>query len=292
MKELAVISGKGGTGKTSISAALIALQEKCVSVDCDVDAANLHLLLNPEVKSKYDFYHGQKFTIKSELCNGCGKCIKLCKFDAISDDFVIDPISCEGCSVCAFFCPRQAITGYDNNCGEVFLGESEHGPAAFSRLDPGEGNSGKLVAKLRDEAKNMASNNGLELIILDGPPGTGCPVISTITGINLMLVVTEPNISALHDLKRVIELSEHFRLKSLVCINRADINPGIRNAIRDYCKTKGIVIAAEINSDPAFLEAQREGQDIIAYNGSLDNSETISEIKKLNETILKEISEY
>ena len=137
----------------------------------------------------------------------------------------------------------------------------------------------------------MASNNGLELIILDGPPGTGCPVISTITGINLILVVTEPNISALHDLKRVIELSEHFRIKSLVCINRADINPEIRTSIKDYCEAKGITIAAEIDSDNAFLEAQREGRDIIAYKGSLDNSDTINEIKKLNETILREISE-
>lgn len=289
MKELAVISGKGGTGKTSISAALIALQEKCVAVDCDVDAANLHLLLNPEVKNRYDFFHGQKFSINREMCSGCGKCVRLCKFDAITNDFVIDPISCEGCSVCAFFCPEQAITGYSNNCGEVYLGEAEKGPAVFSRLHPGEGNSGKLVAKLRDEAKNMASNNGLEMIILDGPPGTGCPVISTITGVNLLLIVTEPNISALHDLKRIIELSEHFRIKSLVCINRADINPDIREAIKDYCKSKDITVAGEIGSDRNFLEAQRQGKDIIAYNGSMEESDTINEIRKLNETVLREI---
>ncbi|MFA5519146.1 MAG: ATP-binding protein [Spirochaetota bacterium] len=289
MKELAIISGKGGTGKTSISAALIALQKDCVSVDCDVDAANLYLLLNPELKSQYDFYHGQKYIINSEKCTSCGKCVKLCKFNAISDDFVIDPIGCEGCSVCAFFCPEQAISGYDNNCGEVYLGEIQKGPVVYARLDPGEGNSGLLVAKLREEAKKMASSNNLDTIILDGPPGIGCPVISTITGVKLVLAVTEPNISALHDLKRVLELADHFRIKALVCINRADINPEITSEIKDFCRKKNITIAGEINSDNAFLHAQRQGKDIITYNGTMENPDTINEIKKLNEIILNEL---
>ncbi len=289
MKELAIISGKGGTGKTSISAALIALQKNCVSVDCDVDAANLYLLLNPKLKNQYDFYHGQKFIINSEKCTSCGKCVKLCKFNAISDDFVIDPIGCEGCSVCAFFCPEQAITGYDNNCGEVYLGEIQKGPVVYARLDPGEGNSGLLVAKLREEAKKMASNNNLDMIILDGPPGIGCPVISTITGVKLILAVTEPNISALHDLKRVLELANHFRIKALVCINRADVNPEITSDIKDFCKKNNITIAGKINSDNAFLQAQRHGKDIITYNETIENSNTINEIKKLNEIILNEL---
>ncbi len=291
MKEIAVISGKGGTGKTSISAALVALQKSCVSADCDVDAANLHLLIDPDIVERYPFYHGKKYRINHDTCSACGKCLELCRFNAISRNLNIDPISCEGCSVCAFFCPEQSIESYDNNCGEFFLGRTKKGPAVFSRLSPGEGNSGKLVAKLREEARRMASVEDIELIILDGPPGTGCPVISTITGVNLLLVVTEPNISALHDLKRVIELSEHFRIKSLVCINRADINPEVKKAIKDYCETKGISVAAELNIDNAFLESQRQAQDIIAYNGSLDNSETVNEIKKLNEAILKEIAE-
>lgn len=281
MKEIAIISGKGGTGKTSITAALTDLEKNCAFVDCDVDASNLHLIKKPEIKEKLPFVQGLEFQINKDLCTGCNKCVKLCRFDAISEDFVIDKISCEKCGVCAFFCPEQAIESKDNECGEIFISETEQGPFIFSKLGIGEGNSGKLVDRIRKDIKNLAEEANVEKIYIDGSPGTGCPVIASITGTQLVVIITEPNLSAMHDLERAVELTAHFRIKTLVCINKADINPDVAGRIKEFCNARNIQVAGEIGYDPDFIEAQKAGKSIISFS----DGPAVQAVKELHKAI-------
>lgn len=266
IKELVIISGKGGTGKTSISGSFAALAEKKVMADCDVDAADLHIIMKHTVLSDESFSTSRKALVNKELCIDCGKCAELCRFDAITEDFNVETLSCEGCGVCAAFCPVDAISMTDHESGRWFVSDSIHGPLVHACLGMAEGNSGKLVALLRKEARIIAEKNGYNLIIVDGSPGTGCPVIASVTGASYLLIVTEPTVSGLHDLKRALELASHFRVRSGVCVNRADINIETASEIEDFCISKGIDFLGNIPYDRDVTNAQIAGKSVVEYS--------------------------
>jgi MinD superfamily P-loop ATPase len=266
MKELTVISGKGGTGKTSLVAAFANLAENKVIVDGDVDAADLHLILRPEVKIREEFKGGRKARINPDLCTACGQCIELCQFQAISRDYVVDEFGCEGCGVCVHFCPVEAIEFPENICGDWFISETRFGPFVHAKLGIAQENSGKLITMIRRQAEKLAEERGLDLILIDGPPGIGCPVIAATTGATAALVVTEPTISGIHDLQRVGDLSKYFQIPAMVCINKFDINPDISKQIEEYSVSKGFTIVGKIPYDPVFTQAMVEEKTIIEYS--------------------------
>ena len=277
MKELVVISGKGGTGKTSIVASFASLAKKAVFADCDVDAADLHLVLEPKIKQKSDFSGGKLATIISQKCNGCGKCQELCRFDAIhlngegnniiDKTFTVDPISCDGCKVCAEFCPVGAIEFNDCINGQWFISDTRFGPMVHAKLGIAEENSGKLVTLIPKEAKRIASEEQKNLIIVDGSPGIGCPVIASITGASLLLIITEPTLSGKHDLGRVADLAASFGIPTLLCINKYDLNPEISDQIAAEADNRGIKLAGKIRYDKAFTKAQIMRATVIEYTG-------------------------
>ena len=225
MKELVILSGKGGTGKTSLTAAFAAVSKKSILCDAYVDAADLHLLMSPEIKQKTDFKGGGIAIIDPDKCTECGQCIELCRFDAISDDFVVDKIDCEGCGVCVDLCPEQAIDFPTQTCGEWYISDTRFGPMVHARLGIAEENSGKLVALVRQEARKFAEEKNIDLILTDGPPGVGCPVIASIGGATALLIVTEPTVSGIHDMTRALELAEFFKVPAMVLVNKYDLNP-------------------------------------------------------------------
>ena len=275
MKELVVISGKGGTGKTSIVASFAALADKVVLADCDVDAADLHLVLDPKVVRRESFSGGKRARVKPGHCTACGKCEELCRFDAIYFDgpgngkvdktFRIDPIACEGCGVCAWFCAENAIEFAAAVNGEWYVSETRHGPMVHAKLGIAEENSGKLVSIVRKEAGTLAEQRGLELVLIDGSPGIGCPVIASITGASLVLIVTEPTLSGLHDLGRVAELTRHFDIPALVCINKWDLNPDVAAEIERQAKQRGMTVAGRVRYDRAVTDAQVRKQAVVEY---------------------------
>jgi MinD superfamily P-loop ATPase len=289
MKEIVVISGKGGTGKTSIVAAFAALANSVVLADCDVDAADLHLILKPQVKQTSDFSGGKLASIVTAKCVGCGRCKDVCNFDAVVLDgpandvadttYRIDPISCEGCSVCVQFCPVNAIEFKDAINGQWFISDTRFGPMVHARLGIAQENSGKLVSLIRKEAKSIASEHQKDLIIADGSPGIGCPVIASITGADLVLVVTEPTISGQHDLGRVVQLTEHFGIQTAVCINKYDINLEVTKAIEAKASEKNLKVAGKIKYDPIVTKAQIVAKSIIEYssNGLKEQIESLWE---------------
>ena len=266
MKELVVISGKGGTGKTSITAAFAALAHEAVLADCDVDAADLHLVLEPSVSEASEFSGGKQAVIDAQKCIGCGRCEYMCRFDAIRHNgpgntiavktYAVDPVSCEGCKVCVEFCPVKAIAFNDAINGKWFISDTRFGPMVHAKLGIAEENSGKLVTLIRQKAKELAAECGAGLIIADGSPGIGCPVIASITGADLVLIVTEPTLSGRHDLERVADLTASFGIRTLLCINKADINPGITAQIAEEARQRGITVVGEIPYDDAFTKAQ------------------------------------
>ena len=245
MKQITVISGKGGTGKTTITAALSYLAEKAVLADCDVDAADLHILLDPAVQRTEEFSGGKTAVIQKSLCTQCGACRELCRFGAIRG-LEIDPVSCEGCGVCAALCPEKAITMVNKLSGHWFVSDTRNGPMVHARLGIAEDNSGKLVSQVRQEARRVAEEKSLAYVIIDGPPGIGCPVIASITGVDLVLVVTEPTLSGLHDLKRVLETAGHFNIPAAVCINKFDINPENTRVIEGFCARQEVCVVGKI----------------------------------------------
>lgn len=266
IKELVIISGKGGTGKTSISGSFAALAENKVMADCDVDAADLHIIMNHKVLSDESFSSSRKAVIDPDLCTGCGRCAELCRFGAISSSFRVETLSCEGCGVCAAFCPSGAVKMIEHESGRWFISETDHGPLVHACLGMAEGNSGKLVALLRKKAKAIAEEKGYNLIIVDGSPGTGCPVIASITGASYLLIVTEPTVSGLHDLKRALELAAHFRVRCGVCVNRADINMDAASEIEAYCTGKGINFLGTIPYDREVTDAQIAGKSVVEHS--------------------------
>jgi MinD superfamily P-loop ATPase len=273
MKELVIISGKGGTGKTSIVAAFASLARKKVLCDADVDAADLHLILDPEIKERHDFQSGHTAGIRQEACTECGLCRELCQWNAISEDFVVDPIDCEGCGVCYYFCPEDAIDFPLNTCGEWFLSETRFGPMAHGRLGIAEENSGKLVTLIRQQGRNLAEEKELNLLITDGPPGIGCPVIASIGGATAVLIVAEPSVSGRHDMERVGELAAFFNIPAMVCINKFDLNPEASEAIETFAKEKRIAVMGRIPFDPAFTRAMVQGKTIMEFDPRSAGSE-------------------
>ena len=284
MKEVVVLSGKGGTGKTSIVASFAALAQSKVLADCDVDAADLYLLLKPEVKEENEFWSGQVAFIDKELCTECGLCQEVCRFGAIKDYFV-DEISCEGCGFCYQVCPVDAITMQESMAGQWFISNTRYGYLSHARLGIAQENSGKLVALVRQNAKLIAEKEGLGYIITDGPPGIGCPVISSLSGANLALLVTEPTLSGIHDLERVIGVCRHFGIPALVCINKYDLNEENSYQIETYCYKEGIEVAAKIPFDNVMTEAIVQGLPVVEYS---DNKVT-RQIKELWQIILSKL---
>jgi MinD superfamily P-loop ATPase len=264
MREIVVLSGKGGTGKTSLVGSLAALAKSKVLADCDVDAADLHLLLKPKVKQEKEFWSGQVACIDEEKCTQCGLCQELCRFDAIKD-YKVDPIACEGCGFCSHICPEDAITMKENMSGHWFISDTKYGPLVHARLGIAQENSGKLVAQVRQQARRIAQEQKLEYIISDGPPGIGCPVISSLSGASLALMVAEPTLSGIHDLERVLGVSGHFGVPSMVAINKYDLNEENTRRIEEYCKDQGIKLAARIPFDNAVTEAIVRGLPVVEY---------------------------
>jgi MinD superfamily P-loop ATPase len=264
MREIVVLSGKGGTGKTSIVGSLAALARSKVLADCDVDAADLHLLLKPKVKQENEFWSGQVAYIDEAKCTQCGLCPELCRFDAIKD-YKVDPIACEGCGFCSQICPEDAITMRENMSGHWFISDTKYGPLVHARLGIAQENSGKLVAQVRQQARRLAQEQNLEYIISDGPPGIGCPVISSLSGASLALMVAEPTLSGIHDLERVLGVSGHFGVPAMVAINKYDLNEENSRRIEEYCKDQGIKLAAKIPFDNAVTEAIVRGLPVVEY---------------------------
>jgi MinD superfamily P-loop ATPase len=279
--EIAIISGKGGTGKSSISAAFATLNGKVVLADCDVDAANLYLLFNPSNEEEETYSAGKKAVIDYKVCNSCGICTDYCRFDAISHNagkIVISKISCDGCTLCSRICPENAISMISNDKSRMYSGTFRNGKMVYGRLAPGEENSGKLVNMVRDKAKILSLESGLETIILDGPPGIGCPVISTITGTDKVVIVTEPTISGLHDMQRTVGIVQKFNLPAYVIINKFDLNTSIMYQIEDWCKERNIVVAGKLPFDTKIVEAMVHGKSIIEFDPDLMISKDIKEI--------------
>jgi len=286
MKEVVVISGKGGTGKTSIVASFAALANNVVLADCDVDAADLHLILEPDIKQTYDFIGGKRASVITEKCIGCGRCEEVCKFDAAmfngpANDvaertYTIDPIACEGCSVCFHFCPVDAIEFNDAVNGQWFVSDTRFGPMVHAKLGPAQENNGKLVSLIRKEAKRIATEQNKDFIIVDGSPGIGCPVIASITGADLVLAVTEPTISGQHDLHRVINLTEHFNIPMAVCINKYDINVNIAKAIEIDVLEKKLKLVGKIAYDVAVTKAQIDAKSIVEHSNSSLKKQLVS----------------
>jgi len=265
MKQLTIISGKGGTGKTTITAAFAALSGNQVMADGDVDAADLHLILNPSIRKEEPFYGGRAPILDKDKCDQCGLCIEHCRFQAIND-FNIDLISCEGCGVCAQVCPQDAIKMEKKLCGQWFISETRFGLMVHARLGIAEENSGKLVTLVRQQAKLIAEKENKDLVIIDGPPGIGCPVIAAITGVDMVLVVTEPTLSGIHDLERILGVAHHFNVPAMICVNKMDINQENAERIKDYCQKNGLEIAGEIPYDPIVTKAMVAGKSIIEFN--------------------------
>lgn len=271
MKELTIISGKGGTGKTSLTAALADLADDCVIADCDVDAANLHLLLAPQVDHCHEFISGTIAVIDEQGCTQCGECQRLCRFGGISatPPYTIQPSGCEGCGVCARFCPQQVITMEPRRCGEWYQSHTEQGAMIHARLDVGAENSGKLVSLVREQAHQWAKAHNIPLLLIDGPPGIGCPVIASITGADHVLIVTEPTLSGLHDMERIIDLLEHFSIPGSLCINRWDINPNMTRQIRDAAARRHVDCVGLIPFDRHMVNAQLKAQPVVRQHDSI-----------------------
>ncbi|MDW7771485.1 MAG: ATP-binding protein [Desulfobulbaceae bacterium] len=278
MREIVILSGKGGTGKTSLTAAFAALAENYVLCDADVDAADLHLLMQPEIRQRFDFMGGSKAVINPSLCTGCGTCMELCRFDAISDRFQVDAIRCEGCGVCVDFCPERAIDFPVQRYGEWYISETRFGPMVHARLGIAEENSGKLVSLIRKKSRQLAEEGERDLIITDGPPGIGCPVIASLGGATALVIMTEPTVSGMHDMERVVDLAACFRIPGMVCINKFDLNPEMTEAIEQLAIRRNIALLGRIPFDPVFTRAMVQGKNIFEYGGQTATRERIKTI--------------
>ena len=273
MKQLTVISGKGGTGKTSITAAFASLADNAVFADCDVDAADLHLILKPSIKKTIGF-HGLKLAcIDKDQCIDCKKCYDSCRFGAIDEEINLIKESCEGCGVCEYVCPVDAITMVDRDSGFAYISETRFGPMAHAVLKTAEEASGKLVTVGRENAKRLAEEKKKDMVIIDGPPGIGCPVIASLTGVDLVLIVTEPTLSAIHDLERILGVAHHFEIPAVVCINKYDINLDNTEKIEQYCENNGIKVVGKLPYDTVVTEAMIHEKNVIEFSdGELQNN--------------------
>lgn len=271
MKEIVIISGKGGTGKTSLTASFASLAPKAVLADCDVDAADLHLILAPHIVHKADFISGHEAVIRQDDCIKCGECKTLCRFEAVylvegDGRYEIDSAGCEGCGVCVHFCPTRAIDFPERVCGEWFISDTRFGPMVHARLGIAGENSGKLVSLVRREAKRLALERSADLLLVDGPPGIGCPVIASITGVDQVVVITEPTLSGKHDLERVLKLARHFKVPASVCVNKWDINPETTEQIEEESRRSGASVLGRIPYDRAVTAAQIAEQSVVEHS--------------------------
>jgi len=280
MKELVILSGKGGTGKTSLTAAFASLAGDCLLCDADVDAADLHLLMQPDVRRQTDFMRGGIASIDPQRCTQCGTCIEMCRWSAIGPDFVVDEIECEGCGVCVDFCPEQAIDFPPQICGQWFISDTRFGPMVHARLGIAEENSGKLVTLVRQQASQLAQEKGIDLLITDGPPGVGCPVIAAVGGAASALIVTEPTVSGIHDMQRAIELCRHFRVPVMVCINKYDLNPENSGQIEALAREGDLPVVGRVPYDPVFIRAMVQGKTLFEYDGEGPAAEHLRSVWK------------
>ncbi|MBD3241017.1 MAG: 4Fe-4S dicluster domain-containing protein [Chitinivibrionales bacterium] len=295
MKQMSVISGKGGTGKTSVLASFAALAERPVVADCDVDAADLHLVLSPTVEHRETFFGGRKATVRQGACSGCGMCKRLCRYEAVglrpfsaSDVRAIaeiDDVACEGCGVCAWFCPVKAIDFDLNPTGSWYVSTTRYGPMVHARLNAAEENSGKLVSQVREVARKRAEMDGRELVLVDGPPGIGCPVIASVTGCDLVLIVTEPTVSGIHDMARVAQLAAGFGIQALVCVNKWDINPDMTARIEEQAGSLGIGLAGRVPYDRAITDAQIAGKPVVEFTDGPVRDTIVSTWEKVCRTL-------
>lgn len=268
MRQIVIISGKGGTGKTSLSAALATMGERLMVADCDVDAANLHLLLEPTDHSRHPFPTGAKALIDQQRCTQCGACMDLCRFDAIryqEDHYTISETSCDGCYLCMRICPADAISMIKSNGSYWTTGTFRNGWMVHAQLEPGEENSGKLVNVVRKQSLQLSEQMGMETILIDGPPGTGCPAISAMSGANLAVLVTEPSRSGFHDLKRIKQLADGFDIPSVVVINKYDLNEQVTTEIEAWCRSERLSLIGKIPFEPAVVEAMLQCQSVVEW---------------------------
>lgn len=272
MTELVVLSGKGGTGKTSVLASLAALAGDAVIADCDVDAPDLHLVLTPEVRQRHDFVAGWQAVLDPEPCSGCGLCVEHCRFEALALDadgrVRMAPLACEGCGACARVCGEQAIRMVERRAGEWLESRTRHGPLVHARLAVGGSSSGKLVAVVKQQARQLAAMARRELVLVDGPPGIGCPVIAALSGASCALLVAEPTPAGEHDVLRVLELARHFKVPAAVCVNRWDVYPAAAAIIERRAQEAGAELAGRIASDPAVTAAQVAATTVVEWGGA------------------------
>lgn len=283
MKELVILSGKGGTGKTSLTAAFASLAGNMMLCDADVDAADLHLIMDPDIQETHDFAGGYEAEIIPDACTGCGQCMELCRFYAVkpvegAGIFYIDGLACEGCGVCADLCPESAIKFEKKVCGQWFASSTRFGEMIHARLGIAEDNSGRLVALVRDEARKRVIANHIDLLLTDGPPGIGCPVIASIGHANAVLIVTEPTVSGIHDMERVAQLAAHFKMPAMVCINKYDLNPDQARAIEVIAEKRNMEFVGKLPFDPAFTTAMVQGKSIMETHGDSPAATQIKEI--------------
>ncbi len=274
MKQLTVISGKGGTGKTTLTGSLAALSEGAILADCDADAPDLQLLLGPEVEEEEE-YIGSATAIRTEECSMCGRCKEVCRFDAVSEEMKPIETKCEGCGACAFVCPEDAIEMRDEKTGTVYKAKTRFGPMVYAELEIGEEASGKMVTQIRQRAQKMASQE--DLIIVDGSPGIGCPVIASIKGVDQVLAVAEPTVSGIHDLERVLDVADHFGISASVCINKFDVNEGKAEEIEELCRSRNVPVLGKLPYDDVATEAMVDEQTVVEYSDS-DLSQEIEKV--------------
>ena len=292
IKELVIISGKGGTGKTSLIAAFASLTVKKSLCDADVDAADLHLLMCPDIQEHHDFMGGGIALIDPDKCTECEQCREVCRWDAIDKNFKVDPIECEGCGVCVDLCPVQAIDFPIQKSGEWFISDTRFGPMVHARLGIAEENSGKLVALIRQEVKKLAEKQSLDLILTDGPPGVGCPVIASLGGATAVLIVSEPTVSGLHDMERVVQLSDHFNIPAMVCINKFDLNLDKTLEIEKYANEKGVGVVGRIPFDSVFTKAMIQGKTVFEYDKDSNVCEAIKSVWAKTEERMAKTAEH
>ena len=270
MKQITVISGKGGTGKTTLVGSFAALAENKVIADCDVDAPDLHLLLHPEIIKKEEFKGLKVAVMDKTLCTECGTCEETCRFNAIAlteeSGYAVNPARCEGCGACVFMCPQEAVTLKERVSGYSFISKTKYGTMAHAQLNIAEEASGKLVTVVRNTAQQVAEKEGCELILIDGAPGIGCPVIASLAGVDLALIVTEPTMSGLHDLERIMDVTRHFGIGSVVCINKYDINEENSRRITEFCRQRGVEMVGNIPYDSVVTEAMVAGMPVVEFS--------------------------